>query len=411
METNWKRNTAWFICGQGVSLLGSMLVQYAIMWYITLKTQSGSMISVFIIAGILPTFFISPFGGVWADRFNRKYLINIADGVIAFATLVVAVFFILGFENISLLLFCATIRALGQGVQTPAVNAFIPQIVPKRSLTRVNGINGSIQSFTMLVAPMVSGALLTFASIKIIFFIDVITALIGISIVLFLVKVPAAEKSDEQASESDKNNNGVNYFYDLKEGIKYIRKHGFILRLIVISIFFFIAVSPTAFLTPLQVTRDFGTEVWRLTALEIGFSAGMILGGIVISIWGGFKNRIYSMALSCVLFGVEAIGLGIVSNFWAYIIIMGIMGLTMPFFNTPSMVLLQSKVEPAYRGRVFGVFGMVSSLMMPLGMVVFGPLGDIVPIDSLLIGTGIALLLLCIPFLASSVMREAGKPD
>ncbi|MDR2477376.1 MAG: MFS transporter [Treponema sp.] len=431
MEINWKKNTILFLGGQCLSLFGSMLVQYAIMWHITLKTESGSMITVFILAGILPMFFISPFAGVWADRFNRKYIINIADGSIALATLIVAVFFIFGFESHWLLLGCAAIRALGQGVQTPAVNAFIPQIVPEQHLTKINGINGSIQSLTMLLAPMLSGALLSFASIKIIFFLDVFTAIIGIGIVFFFVKVPAAKgnagaelftENHAAQGETPSGGKGLEYFHDLKEGIKYVGRHGFILRLIVFSTIFFIAVSPTAFLTPLHVTRKFGQEayaaitgiftkeVWRLTALEIAFSSGMMLGGLLISVWGGFKNRIYTMALATALFGIEAVALGFLTNFWLYLAVMAIMGMTMPLYNTPSMVLLQSKIESAYMGRVFGVFGMVSSLMMPAGMLIFGPLSDKVSIDLLLIVTGIVIFLLSIPFITSKVLREAGRP-
>jgi DHA3 family macrolide efflux protein-like MFS transporter len=407
-EIDWKKNTTLFLAGQGVSLFGSMLVQYAIGWYVTLKTGSGSMMTVFIITGILPMFFISPFSGVWADRFNRKNLINIADGAIAFATLLVAVFFLLGFEHLGLLLFCAGVRALGQGVQTPAVSSFIPQIVPEDQLTRVNGINGSIQSFTMLIAPMASGALLSFASIKIIFFLDVLTAVIGIGIVFFWVKVPAKDHPGPAADGDGAGRQGINYFRDIREGLRYIHGEGYILRLVALSIVFFVAVAPTAFLTPLQVMRDFGAEVWRLTALELVFSGGMMLGGIVMGLWGGFKNKIYSMALSCVLFGIEAIALGLINNFWLYLGVMAIMGLTMPLYNTPSMALLQSTVDPAYMGRVFSVFGMASSLMMPAGMMLFGPLADVISIDMLLIVTGGVMVLLGIPFIGSRVLREAG---
>lgn len=405
MEPNWKKNTALFLSGQALSLFGSMLVQYAIMWYITLKTQSGSTMTIFILAGILPMFFISPFGGVWADRFNRKHLINIADASIALATLIVAIFFILGFQNIWLLLACAAVRALGQGVQTPAVSSFIPLIVPEPRLTKINGINSSIQSFTMLVAPMASGALLSFASIQIIFFLDVITALVGISIVFFFVKIPPANTANQTTSGST----GVNYFHDLKAGIKYIATHRYILRMILLSTVFFIAAAPAAFLTPLQVTRDFGKDVWRLTALEIAFSSGMMAGGILISVWGGFRNRVYSMALACALWGLEAAALGLATNFWLYTAIMALMGVTMPLYNTPSTVLLQTTVAPAYMGRVFGVFGMVSSLMMPAGMLIFGPLSDRVPISRLLIITGAIITLLSVFFVSSRVLREAGR--
>jgi MFS family permease len=173
---NWKKNITLFLISQGISLFGSMLVQYAIMWYIVLQTESGIMMTIYIAAGLLPTFFLSPFGGVWADRFDRKLLIILADSGIAAATLILAILFLTGYKEIWLLFAAAGIRAAGTGIHVPAVGAFIPQIVPGEKLTRVNGIAGSIQSIIMLISPMVSAALLTFASIELIFFIDVVTA-------------------------------------------------------------------------------------------------------------------------------------------------------------------------------------------------------------------------------------------
>ena len=402
MEINWKRNTAFFVAGQTLSLFGTLLVQYAILWHITLKTQSGTMMTVFTIAGFLPMFFISPFAGVWADRYNRKNIINIADGSIALVSLIVAVFLLFGFDPISILLICTVVRSLGQGSQMPAVSALIPQIVPQENLTRVNGILTSIQAGTTLAAPMVSGALMTFAPLEILFFVDVVTAGVAISILFFFVKVPAMEKKGEE-------NKRTGYFNDLKEGFRYIKEHGYILRLVLLTSVFMICVSPSALLTPLQVIRDFGSEVWRLTAIEITFSVGMMAGGLLIGAWGGFKNRVYTIAFAIALYGLGVIGLGLVNNFFVYIGIFAGIGIAMPLFNTPIVVLFQSKVESAFMGRVFSVFGMASSVLMPLSMLVFGPLSDTIAIDVLLIGTGIAIALLCIPFMASKTLREAGK--
>src|SRR5690606_24056746 len=166
---NWKRNIIIFLGSQTISLFGSSLVQYAIMWYITLETESGLMMTLFIICGFIPTFFLSPVAGVWADRYNRKILIMLADGMIAVATLILAVVFMLGYEAIWLLFVMAAVRALGTGIQNPAVGAILPQIVPKDKLTKVNGINGSIQAIIMFIAPIVSAGLLTWASLEAIF--------------------------------------------------------------------------------------------------------------------------------------------------------------------------------------------------------------------------------------------------
>jgi DHA3 family macrolide efflux protein-like MFS transporter len=407
MTINWKKNTALFLTGQALSLFGTMVVQYAITWHITLETRSGSMMTIFTAFGFLPMFFISPFAGVWADRFNRKYIINIADGAIALVSLLAALSIMIGIDSIGILLFCAIIRSLGQGVQMPAVGSFIPDIVPREHLTRINGFQGSVQSFITLTAPAISGAMMTFAPLEALFFLDVITALAGISIVLFFVKTPEKETSPQETPE----HKGAAYFRDLKEGMKHIRKHGYVLRMIVVSAVFLFFCAPAAFLTPLQVTRNFGNEVWRLSAIEITFSIGMMGGGLLIGLWGGFKNRIHTMALSCALWGLLAAGLGFASTFSLYLVIMALLGISMPLWNAPSMVLLQTTVEPAFMGRVLSVFTMASSVMMPLGMVFFGPIADIVSIDILLVGTGIVITLLCIPMLASKTLMDAGRRD
>jgi DHA3 family macrolide efflux protein-like MFS transporter len=138
-------------------------------------------------------------------------------------------------------------------------------------------------------------------------------------------------------------------------------------------------------------------------------SVGMMAGGIVIGAWGGFKNRVFTLAFACVLFGMEAVGLGLSKNFVLYLGVMTGIGLTMPIYGTSSMVLLQSTVEPAFMGRVISFYGMVSGTMFPLGMLIFGPIADTVSMDFIFIGTGIVVALLSIPFATSKALREAGR--
>ena len=402
IQQNWKRNIVLFLGSQTISLFGSSLVQYAIMWYITLTTESGVMMTISIVCGFLPAFFLSPFAGVWADRYNRKLLIIWADSLIAVSTLILAVLFLLGYDSLWLLFVMSAIRAVGTGIQTPAVGAILPQIVPEDQLTKVNGTNGSIQAFVMLLSPMLSGALLTLASIEVIFFIDVITAAIAIFTLLVFLKIPVHAKAAQTQTTS--------YLSDLKLGYTYIKNHDFLKKFFVFFAFFFVLVAPAAFLTPLQVSRTFGNDVWRLTAIEITFALGMIAGGIFIASWGGFKNKIHTMTLATLIMGACTVALGLVPVFWIYLIVMGIVGIAMPIFNTPSTVLLQEKVEGDYLGRVFGVLGMISSSMMPLGMLIFGPIADVIEIEWLLISTGILLFIQGFFLIGSKVLMEAGKP-
>lgn len=402
VKEDWKKNILLFLSSQTISLFGSSLVQYAMMWHITLTTKSGVMMTMFILCGFLPTFILSPIAGVWADRYNRKMLIILSDALIAIATVILAIVFMMGYDAIWLFFVMAAIRAIGTGIQTPAVGAILPQIVPEDQLTKVNGTYGSLQALNMFVAPMVSAALLTTSSIEVIFLIDVVTAVIAILTLFVFLNIPVHGKASEKQATS--------YFTDFKQGLIYVKNHDFLKRFFLFFAFFFVLLAPAAFLTPLQVTRSFGDEVWRLTAIEIAFSLGMMAGGGIIASWGGFPNKVHTMTFASLIMGVCTLGLGIVPVFWVYLIFMAVFGVAMPIFNTPTTVLLQEKVEENYLGRVFGVFGMISTSMMPVGMLIFGPIADVIRIEWLLIGTGLLIFILAVFLGRNKVLIETGKP-
>lgn len=371
------------------------------MWHITLTTQSGAMMTLSIVCGFLPTFFLSPFAGVWADRYSRKRLIMLSDSLIAAAALVLAILFWRDNASLWLLFVMSAVRALGTAVQTPAIGALLPQLVPEDQLTRVNALNGSIQSLVMLLSPMLSAALLTSTTIGFIFLIDVITAVIAVTIMLLFVRVPVHAKA--------KKGQAVSYFLDLRAGFSYIQHHRFVKTLFAFNAALLVLVAPAAFLTPLQVTRSFGEDVWRLTAIEVAFSVGMTVGGFVMASWGGLRNRLHTMALSSMVIGFATVALGIAPVFSIYLFFMGMIGIVLPIMNTPFTVLLQEKVEPDFLGRVFGVLGMISSSMMPLGMLIFGPLADYVSVESLLVGSGALMVVQSTFMLRNRVLLAAGQ--
>ena len=401
MKIHWKRDLALFLSSQTISLLGSSLVQYAMLWHITLQTKSGAMMTLYIICGFVPTFILSPFAGVWADRYDRKRLIILSDAMIALVTLGLALAFMAGYEAVWLLLAGAALRAVGSAIQGPAVGAILPQIVPEDKLIRANGLNGTIQSAIMLFSPLLSGALLTLASLELIFFIDVVTAGLAISVLLVLRVATHAKAAAKQET---------GYLSDMMEGFRYIRDHRYLVSYFAYVGFFLFLISPAAFLTPLQVARSFGEDVWRLTAIEMVFSVGMLAGGVLISSWGGFRNRMHTMIASNLVMAACAIALALVPSFWLYLVVMGVFGISMPLYNTPSAVVIQEHVEPDFLGRVFSVLTMLFTSIMPLAMLLFGPVADAVPIEWLLLGTGGIMLVLGTLVLRNRRLIEAGVP-
>ena len=152
---NWQRKIILFLTSQCITLFGSTLVQMALVWYAAMETSQGIWVAAFSICSYLPQFILSFVGGVWADRYPRKILIIGADALIAFATLVMvcAVPLITSKQALlAALLVMSAIRSLGAGIQTPAVNAVIPQLVPKDQLMRYNGINASMQAIVNFAA-------------------------------------------------------------------------------------------------------------------------------------------------------------------------------------------------------------------------------------------------------------------
>lgn len=383
INENWKREITLFLTAQTISLFGSSLVQYAIIWYITLTTSSGVMMTISTVCGFLPQMAISLFAGVWIDRYSRKKMIMLADGMIAIATLILAVIFFMGYKNIWLLYVILLIRAAGTGIQVPAVNALIPQLVSKDQLMKVNGVNSSISSLMMFLAPAAGGVILSISTIETAFFIDVITAIIGIGMMCIIV-VPVHAKLEEVQKSN---------VQDIKEGFKYLKDHVFIKQLLIYLFVVMILISPAAFLTPLMVSRSFGPEVWRLTASEMTFSAGALVGGILIASWGGFKSRMHTNILACTLYGLLMVGLGVAPMFAMYLLFNLLIGVTMPCFNAPLTVLLQQNVEPNMQGRVFSLVQVTNSCALPLGMVLFGPLADSVQVKTIFVLAGVAVII------------------
>lgn len=394
-EYNWKHFIARFLTAQTISLFGSSIVQYAIIWYITLTTSSGKMLTISTLCGFLPQIIISLFAGVWIDRYNRKKMVMLSDTVIALSTLLLAVSFLAGYKNIWLLFGVLAIRSAGTGIQTPAVNAIIPQIVPTEKLMKINGINSTLSSMIMFISPAVSGAVLSAASLEATLFIDVLTAVIGVGITSTITIKPYIKKLQ----------NGNTHLEEIKSGFAYLKENSFIKRLLIFQLVILFLISPSAFLTPLMVSRTFGQEVWRLTASEMTYSLGMVMGGFLIASWGGFQKKLNTTLLAGTIYGLLMIGLGTAPVFLIYLFCNTLIGVTSPCYNAPITVTLQEKVSPEMHGRIFSFMQIATSCALPLGMVFFGPLADTLKIQTLLAVSGIITVVISIIVYLTSFLK------
>ncbi|HHW92971.1 MAG TPA: MFS transporter [Clostridiaceae bacterium] len=443
LTERWQRVNLAFLGGQAASLLGSGLVQFAIIWYVTLEANSGTSMMIITLASFVPQLLIAPFSGVWADRYDRRWLIILADGGIALATLALAVLFLLGYDHIWIIYVAAIIRSLGGGIQGPAINAFVPQITPKRELLRVNGINTTINNVTSLLSPILGGTLLTLFPLWVVFMVDVGTAAIAIIIMFFLPvpdqktgKVTTALGTEPKLREGDvwgfptPDDDGpeeVTKVADeevgvtketigkqFRKGFSYVRKHRSIKNLMLTYAFFMVLLAPVAILTPLFIRRTFGEDVWRISASQTALFAGMAVGGLIVSIRGRFRSHLQVVRTSG--FSVAALTLflailGMIPSpkFFFLVVLAFALGTIVPFYTTAMTTLFQENVERSYHGRIFALLYMIGSAAIPLGTVVFGPMADLFDMAHVLLATSVAqLLLLLTTFKTIPVNFESG---
>ena len=382
-QNHWKRKTILFLISQCITLFGSMVVQMSIIWYVTLKTSSGGWVAAFTICSYLPQFLISFFAGVWADRYSRKKLIILADGVITVATLVMfLVMPMISSDSIllSALLAVSIIRSVGAGIQTPAVNAVIPQLVPEEYLMKYNGLNATVQSIVQFAAPAVAGAVLSIGTFRATLFIDILTALVGIGL-LSCVLLPKQEASNEN----------VSVFSEIKAGIRYSFSDKLIGKILIVYGLYILLCVPAGFMAALLVSRVYGDVYWYLTAVELVGFAGMALGGVLMGVWGGFKSRIKTFALGLFVLSLMTIGMGVSPYFILYLVLMFVYSIALTMIQTATTTIIQEKADSSMQGRVFGLMGAMYSGFLPVGMAIFGPLADVMPLKWIIVGSGIAL--------------------
>lgn len=387
-QTNWKSQAMLFLISQCITLFGSTLVQMAIVWYVTNQTSSGVWVAAFTVCSYLPQFLISFVAGVWADRHSRKKLIIGADSLIALVTflMVLAIPHITD-KTVVLggLLVMSVIRSFGAGIQTPAVNAVIPQLVPEDQIMRFNGINATMQSVVQFAAPAAAGVLLTINTLSSTLIIDTATAIVGIGL-LSAVIIPKQAIQNKETS----------VFIDMKIGIKYTLSDKLIGKVLTVYGLFIFLCVPAGFLSQLFVSRVYGETYWYLSAVELAGFIGMVAGGILMSIWGGFKSRVTTMSVGLIAFGSLAIGMGLSKQFALYLTLMIIYGVAITMVQTATTTLIQEKAEMSMQGRVFGLLGAMYSGFLPVGMAIFGPMADEISLKWIMIGSGIALIALSI---------------
>jgi DHA3 family macrolide efflux protein-like MFS transporter len=321
----------------------------------------------------LPGVVLSPFVGVLVDRWNRRLVMMAADGLIALATGGLACLFLLDVERVWMVYAVMFFRAAGSSFHWSAMQASTSLMVPEKHLSRVTGFNQTLRGAVTIVGPPLGALSLQVLPLQGILAIDVITA--GLAIApLFFVSVPDPEKALEEAGEL----NGASLLRDVREGLHYVQGWPGLFALLVASSVINLLLTPATSLMPLLVTDHFSGAALELGWLESAWGIGVVVGGLVLGAWGGFRRKILTtlMGLAGVGAGFLLVGLVPPPALWLAIAGMLLAGVMNPITNGPIFSIVQAGVDPGMQGRVFALIQSMATAATPLGMIIAGPVAD-----------------------------------
>jgi len=382
---NWKKSFFTIYIGQAFSLLSSSAIQFSIIWWITIQTGSALALTFASVVGLLPQAVIGPFAGVLIDRYNRKTIMIISDSAVAVSSLALGASFFFGTPSLLFIYIILFIRALGETFHKPAMQAAIPQLVPKNELTKAGGLGQMVQSACSMAGPMLGAFLMSFTTLKYALLVDIIGAALAI---LTLSSVKIAKHKTNSSSK-------LNVIEDMKLGIRTIRANKALMRVSIPILLSTIVFVPLGTLLPLMVRVYYSGTAWHNGIVQTLFSSGMLIAAMVISITGGLKKQFLMISVGIFALGICALigGLLPVNAFWVFCIIVFIMGTTGMISNIPFTAYIQKTIPQENMGKVISLVTSVMSFAAPVGMFIAGPVSEMIGIGNWMICAGILMLL------------------
>ncbi|MBK8989395.1 MAG: MFS transporter, partial [Chloroflexi bacterium] len=359
--------------GQAASLFGSQLVQFALIWWLTTTTGSATTLALASLSGLLPQVVLGPFVGVLVDRWNRRMTMLLADGLVAVATFGLALLFWAGAAQTWHVFAILFIRALGGAFHWPAMQSSTTLMVPKEFLTRIQGFNQMLYGGLNIASAPLGALLLGVFPLQGILFIDLATAVIAMSSLL-VIHVPQPERAPSTSAATFYSEFGA----DLRAGLRYVWSWPALMLLMLIAVILNLVINPAFALLPLLVTGHFGGQALHLGVLEGIFGFGILTGGLLLSVWGGFQRRILTSLVALIGMGVGTLlmGLAPANMLWLAFVAAFIIGSTNSLVNGPVQAIFQATVEPEMQGRVFTLLGSAAGAMSPIGLIIAGPVAD-----------------------------------
>jgi DHA3 family macrolide efflux protein-like MFS transporter len=387
--------------GQAFSLIGSGIAQFALIWWLTATTGSATVLATAALVGLLPGILLGPFAGALVDRWNRRLVMMASDAIGALGAAVLALLFFAGAIQIWHVYLVMALRAVCGAFQWPAMQASTSLMVPDQQLARVAGMNQSIQGAVNILTPLLGATLLAVLPLHAIMAIDVVTAALAV-LPLAFVSIPQPSRAEPAGTAA-----APSLWGEVAAGMRYVWSWPGLLLLLLLSTVLNLLLGPAFTLVPILVTRHFGGGAIDLAWMQAAESGGLLLGGLLLTLWGGFRRRIFTALVGLLGLGIGSIMIGLApaNAFNLGLVGMVIVGVMGPITNGPFMAIMQAVVAPEMQGRVFTLLGSFSSAMMPLGLLVAGPVADALGVQVWYIVGGAASLLIAVACFALPAIR------
>ncbi len=385
-------------------------MQFALVWWMTQKTGSAAVLATASMVAMLPEVFLGPFAGALVDRWNRRRVMIIADGSVALVTLGLVFLFAAGRIEIWHIYVALFLRSLGGSFQWPAMQASVSLMVPEKHLSRVSGANQALQGLLRIAAPPLGALLLLALPMFAVLMVDIITAAIAI-LPVALAHIPQPVHSDNLVEVTP---NQV--WRDVKEGVRYLVAWPGLLGIMLLACLINFFLSPTGAFLPLLVTDHFKGGAFQLGWLESAEGIGLLAGGLLLSVWGGFKRRVFTSLIGVIGVGVGIllVGLAPASLYGLALAGLAITGVMLSLANGPLFAIFQASISPEMQGRMFTIIGSLASAMSPLGMAISAPIGEFLGVRSWYMIAGVLTILMgAVGFLIPAILHieEQAKPN
>lgn len=386
LPRNWLAIIAFIWAGQAVSMITSYAAGYAVVWYVTESTGSALMLAIMNICVMLPIGLVSPFGGIVADKHNRKIIMIVADGAVGAISLVAALLILTGDVSIPLLLVVCMGRAVGQAFHGPAMMAAMPLLVPEKHLLRINTLDQLLASVAGIGAPAFGIFLYTTFGFSAVMFLDFAGAVVAVA-GLMLAKIPTVIDAGAESQRTMAN---------LRDGWRAVSANRGLVLLIGGVMLGMVTFGPLSALCPLMVLDHFGGDGYTASIAEAAFGVGMLAGSMILMAWGGGRRLAGLIAVAAVIVGATTAVCGLLppSGFAAYAALMAVMAVACAWFNGPLITLVQRNVPDEKMGRAMGLLTASMGLATPVGVALGGALAEVTGVAAFFVIDGLACLAL-----------------